>query len=95
MDIPTDVIQGVGIPSYSPSYALNYYGAKIPVVHRDAGAMSRVLLPCSLASKALSNGNHPLLIALLRLAKDLLGKANCVAGVQLLPHVAETPTADF
>ena len=81
MDIPTDVIQGVGIPSYSPSYALNYYGAKIPVVHGDAGAMSRVFLPCSLPAKALSNGNHPIRIALLRLAKHLLGKENCVAGV--------------
>ena len=93
-----------------PKYLLFIGWSKIPVVHGDASAVARVLLPRSLGGKALGNGNHPVRVALFRLpknlnfnpsyyimnlAKDLLGKENCVAGVQLLPHVTEAPAEDF
>ena len=63
-----------------------------PLVHGGVDPMLRVLLPCSLARKALCNGNHPSLVARFCFAKFLLGEGFCVFGVQLLPHVTETPT---
>ena len=98
-----------------PKYLLFIGWPKIPVVHGDASTVTRVLLPRSLAGKALGNGNHPIRVALFRLsknlssihvyhhhhmsithlAKNLLGKENCVAGVQLLPHVTEAPAEGF